>query len=487
MLAPKRIPTILFLIADTGAGHRSAANAIRNALLLLSRQDTPQPADRPAASSADQEPSPAYRIEIIDAFAECSRFPLRNWINLYGPAIKYNPTLYGRVYHLTNHSLSFAAAEHFARPFIRRGLIRLLREVQPDIIVSIHPLLNHATLCAMRALGVHVPFITVVTDLVSIHYSWIAREADCCIVPTEEARQLALARGMPAERIQLLGMPIDPKFCLARVDRAVLRTRLQLDPALPVVLLVGGGEGAGGLYTAVRAIMRAAISVQLLVVTGHNRRLYARLEQLQQKYPPSMPIKLFGFVRNMPDLMHAADVIVTKAGPGTISEAMACGLPIILTGAVPGQEEGNITYVTENGLGVLAETPAQLVTALQRLLQPDAPELQQMRTNIARLSRPQASFDIARLILSYLPDQALAGQEFARVQKNGSYMPLRRVRVSVKARIYRLRQQLPQAVNAPLRQAHFPSLVAARSLMLRGHRFGGVHLRRTNHQHEAQR
>jgi 1,2-diacylglycerol 3-beta-galactosyltransferase len=476
----ERIPTILFLIADTGAGHRSAANAIRNAMLLLTRENSAQMPSTQTALASGKGQFSNYRIEIVDAFAECSRFPLRNWINLYGPAIKYNPALYGGVYHITNHPFSFETAEHVARPFLRRGLIYLLRVMQPDVIVSIHPLLNHATLRALRALGVRVPFITVVTDLVSVHYSWIAREVDCCIVPTEEARQLALKRGVAPERVRLLGMPIDPRFSAIPADRATLRARLHLEPALPVVLLVGGGEGTGGLYRAVRAIARARLPVQLLVVTGRNRRLYERLAQIQDRL--GTPVTLFGFVRTMPDLMRAADVIVTKAGPGTIAEAMACGLPIVLTGAVPGQEEGNIAYVTKNGLGLLAETSLELVTALRRLLAPDAAELRQMQANVARLSRPHASFDIARLILSYVPEQELAGQRFAMVGSHVSGIPLRQVRVSMTARVRRLRQRLPGAqprAASLSRQAHFPSLMAARSLILRGRRFRGLHLRRT--------
>ena len=102
-------------------------------------------------------------------------------------------------------------------------------------------------------------------------------------------------------------------------------------------------------------------------------------------------------------MMHAADIIVTKAGPGTITEAMACGLPIILTGAVPGQEEGNVAFVVEHDLGVLARSPASVVSALRGLLEPDSPRLEELRANVRRMSRPGAAFDIAKLIFDRLP------------------------------------------------------------------------------------
>src|SRR5579864_6483409 len=213
--------TILFLIADTGAGHRSAANAIRNAIsiiaqreqeqwLALQQESAAQQAETPLSSPAPGKavtstasehfassaptptpapdaPPPTYRIEIVDAFEEYSHFPLREAMKLYGPAIRYNPRLYGQVFRMSNQAQTVSAVQSVATPLIHNGLLRLIRSVQPDVIVSIHPLLNHLTLRALRELEVHIPFLTVVTDLVSLHYSWFAPGADAYIVPTEQA------------------------------------------------------------------------------------------------------------------------------------------------------------------------------------------------------------------------------------------------------------------------------------------------------------
>ena len=192
--------TILFLIADTGAGHRSAANAIRNAITLISQKEQQawqaQQQSISVSSTGALEPAPpsTYRIEIVDVFEEYSRFPLREAVKLYGPAIRYNPKMYGRVFRLSNKYRSLTAVQTVASPLIHNGLLRLITSVQPDVIVSIHPLLNQFTLKALQDLHLHIPFITVVTDLVSLHYSWFAPGADAYIVPTEEARKLYLAR-----------------------------------------------------------------------------------------------------------------------------------------------------------------------------------------------------------------------------------------------------------------------------------------------------
>jgi len=445
--------TILFLIADTGAGHRSAANAIRNAINLLSQKEQAewqagqQQSNGTEGSTATSElQPPTYRIEIVDVFEEYSRFPLRETVKLYGPAIRYNPRLYGRVFHMSNKVQRFTAVESMATPLIHNGLIRLFTSVQPDIIVSIHPMLNHVTVRALQDVGMHIPFLTVVTDLVSVHASWFAPGAESYIVPTEQARQLYLARGLDPERVHVLGMPIDPKFTRPTESKQELQRRFGLEPGIPVVLLVGGGDGAGGLQEAVRTISRAHLSVQLLVVTGRNKRLYAYLQRTRANL--HVPAKIFGFVQNMPEMMRASDVIITKAGPGTISEALACELPIILSGYVPGQEEGNVDFVIQNNVGTLAHDPIELVDTLRHLIKPGSALMRQQLANAKRLSRPAASFDIAQCILSYLPEPSKAREwQTVQVRRPRRILSPGALR-SPEVRLRALRRRLPRMTQS---------------------------------------
>jgi 1,2-diacylglycerol 3-beta-galactosyltransferase len=476
--------TILFLIADTGAGHRSAANAIRNAIRLISQQEQAEWLARHSgetvlasvqarSASVTTElppPPPTYRIEIVDVFEEYSRFPLREAVKLYGPTIRYNPRLYGEVFRRSNREKAVRTINSIGTPLIFNGLLRLFTTVQPDIVVSIHPWLNSITVRALRELGLKIPFITVVTDLVSLHYSWFTPNVDACIVPTEQAKQLYLQRGLDHKRVHMLGMPIDPAFATPVDRKEVLQQKLGLKPDLPVVLLVGGGDGAGGLLAAVRAISQAHLPVQLLVVTGRNKRLYASLQRMRAKL--HVPAQIFGFVQNMPEMMHASDVIVTKAGPGTISEALACHLPIVLSGYVPGQEEGNIDYVVDSGVGMLAFNARSLVDSLRHLLRPGSPELLRCLENAQRISRPGASFDIAHSLLGFLPARGeqsiwVSGHwQHQRRRMTGRLRSAMRIRPLPKAALSaRLRSAM--RIRRPLHQGTLPVRFLRRSVIRR--------------------
>lgn len=490
MKGTPRPRTVLFLISDTGAGHRSAANALQAAMKLVEAQapvaTTSQRGRRP------QRHDPNWRAIIVDAFADCANFPLRKGVFLYGPAIKHSPRLYSQLFHFTNSVNRFNAAYRISQPFLRQGITQLLQRYRPDVIVSVHPLLNHITLQVMRDLDVHVPFITVITDLVSVHTAWVAPSVTVCVVPTEAAREFAIARGLAPKRVRLLGMPIDPKFATApQGDPRERKRALGMDPERPAILLVGGGEGAGGLAQAVYALGELPLPAQLVVVTGRNRALRGELERAKAQF--QMPTQVLGFVDNMPELMRASDMVVTKAGPGSISEGMACGLPIILTGYIPGQEEGNVDYVRENHLGIFANTPEKLVATVQKLLDPTDPQLAEMRANVRRLSKPGASFDIARLILSYVPVAGApsAWEAVSRMQRGRLSSALSRRRrwamrrasrfasrsVGRARRISALSPLPPLSATIggwrrssahPQRRLGLPSLDGARALLMRG-------------------
>jgi 1,2-diacylglycerol 3-beta-galactosyltransferase len=249
-----------------------------------------------------------------------------------------------------------------------------------------------------NALKSNIPYVTVVTDMVTAHPSWFCPEADYCMVPTEVARQRALRYGILPDRVEVVGQPVGPEFSAGVREKPCLRRKLGLDPDRPAVLIVGGGEGVGPVYETARAVAAGVSNAQLIIVAGRNADLQQQLDTTVWE----IPTQVYGFATNMPELMGASDVLVTKAGPGTLSEAFIAGLPVIISGFIPGQEEGNVRYVLEHQAGAYAPDPTKIVSLIRKWLQPDVDTLKRMATNGAALARPEAALTIAQRLRSLL-------------------------------------------------------------------------------------
>ncbi|MBC8248558.1 MAG: glycosyltransferase [Anaerolineales bacterium] len=282
----------------------------------------------------------------------------------------------------------------FFTPWARSRLVQVLRRTRPQTIVSVHSLSNHLAVQAVRELDRPIPVITLVTDLRRAYASWFCPGVDLCLVPSDTVRQKALACGLPPQKIKVVGLPVSLEFGQGLREKSEQKAKLGLKPDLPALLVVGGGEGMGRVLPIARAIAEAHLPAQLLVVAGRNGSLRRRLESVAWEIPTTV----FGFVGNMPELMAASEVIITKAGPATISEAIACGLPIVISGAIPYQEDLNAAYVVENGVGHLAREPREIVNLLREWLQPGNGDLSLMARNARRLARPETTLEVARLI-----------------------------------------------------------------------------------------
>jgi 1,2-diacylglycerol 3-beta-galactosyltransferase len=250
----------------------------------------------------------------------------------------------------------------------------------------------------LRALDEQRPyFITVVTDMVTAHAFWYSRQVDLCLVPTEEARRRALLLGLEPDQVQVVGLPVADRFCKPPGDRSTLRAHFGWPQDRPLILLVGGGEGMGPLEEVACALSDANLPVSLVIITGRNQRLKRRMEA--QRW--AMPTYIYGFVSEMPDFMRAADILVTKAGPGTISEALNAGLPMVLYSRLPGQEDGNVKYVVSQRAGIWAPKTEQIVEAIRNWL--DYPEqYNQAMTACKQLARPEAARTIAHILAKKL-------------------------------------------------------------------------------------
>lgn len=361
---------ILFLFSDTGGGHRSAAEAIIEALQL--------------------EFGETVSTEMVDIFKEHTPGPLNRLPQWYPYMVKA-PHLWGASFHISDGRAQARAITSTLWPAVSRIARRIVNSHPSDIIVTVHPLANSFIL---KALGKHrPPFVTVVTDMVTTHALWFDQRADLICVPTEIARFRAIEYNMEPEKVVTVGQPIAARYCVPAGDQNALREKLGWPVDKFIAVLVGGGEGMGPLAQTARAINESGLDLGLVIVAGRNERLKKSLENIDWR----IPAKIYGFTRDMPDFMRAAEVLITKAGPGTIAEALNAHLPIILYAKLPGQEDGNVTYVRETGTGVWAPTPQRVLATLNTWIEnPEARE--KVIRACQKAARPDSSRTIARLI-----------------------------------------------------------------------------------------
>jgi 1,2-diacylglycerol 3-beta-galactosyltransferase len=375
---------VLFLISDTGGGHRSAASAITAAL------------DEIDTGPRGQSTTFEHRIE--DVAAHCT-FPLSQLGPAYSAALRFAPPLYGALYHATNGRRRFRSVIRFCEPLYRERLRDLFLSYEPDVIVSVHPLLNHAAIRARSDAGMQdVPLITVITDLGRVHEGWVIPEADAIVVPASEVHQRATERGIPAEKLHLLGHPIHPRFEEVTASKLELRAQLGLPAETTIALLMAGGEGGGKLLPTTLALAKAKFPFHLVVVTGRNAALRAKLSELAPTLPT--PMTILGYCNNIPELMRAADLLVTKAGPGAIAEANATEVPVVVYDYIPGQERGNLDYVRTNGIGVVALTTSDVVRSVGRIVH-NLERLSTMRERQGAIAPRGSSRRIAKLIAAF--------------------------------------------------------------------------------------
>jgi 1,2-diacylglycerol 3-beta-galactosyltransferase len=231
-----------------------------------------------------------------------------------------------------------------------------------------------------------------------MHRAWITPEADKVIVATPEAHKSVLEYGMPEKKLKVIGMPIDPKFFLKDKEKQEARKKDNLKPKLFTILMMGGGEGAGKMFEIIKELDEEKLKVQLIVIAGRNKSLEQKLKRSKAQF--NLPMRVYGFTDQVHELMAESDMIITKAGPGTIAEAMAMGLPIIITSWLPGQEEGNVEFVVRENVGRVSRDPGKVVEIVKELMITSA--FNEIKKNIKRVSRPQAAMEIAREIFSYL-------------------------------------------------------------------------------------
>jgi len=373
---------VVIAYASAGAGHVKAAFALESGFRELDRGN--------------------IEIRNINTLDYSSDFLKKSYPDFYLFLVNRIPSLWGLGYYLFDTRMAYRAFVALARRINNamhcRKLEDFLNDYNPDIILNTH-FLGSEVMANMRRKGKlkDSKLITVVTDYM-MHSFWVDKEADYYCVAQEDSKAHLLKRGVPADKIKVYGIPIDRVFAKMKGKKELCR-KLDIREDLPTVLVTSGGYGVGPVKKLVLELARIEKKIQLLVVCGKNPGLHEEINSIAGSL--DIPVKAYGFVDNMDELMEVSDVMVAKSGGMTSSEAMAKDLPVVITSAIPGQEARNCKYLVKSGSAVHAGNLREAKQAIADILSSEV-KMSQMTKRISEIKKPDSSRDIANFALSLL-------------------------------------------------------------------------------------
>lgn len=369
------MPRILILMTEMGFGHKSAAQAI--------------------ATAAEREFGDQCDVKITNPMSNKKTPSLvRDVQSQYYDQSVQNHEIYEAMYKLGDTSIAAAAMERGLMLLLFQAVREEIETYEPDVVIVVHENYLAPLQAFYETTNKHIPTITVITDLTTIHRMWYHPVSDICVVPTEQAYDKALEQKLKPAQVQQLGIPVHPDLSEEQHDKAALQRELGWASEYVTVLVVGS-KRVQDLPEKLHGINHSRLPLQLILVAGGDDETHAEFQNIDWHHPTH----IYNFVDNLPTMMHASDIVLSKAGGLIVSEALACGLPLLLADVIPGQETGNAEYVVAGDAGALTETPLALLEVLFHWLDNDAEQLKQVAQRASELGKPRAAHDIAALAM----------------------------------------------------------------------------------------
>lgn len=330
------------------------------------------------------------KVHVVDGFS-LGGHTLLNIGKSYGPITRKSEKVWEMVFNFSADNPSLI--DKFIEKLIKNNFLKLLDKVKPDIILSVHPNFNGSILNILQDQNIKIPFITLIADLVNISPLWADKRADFIISPTIEARDKCIGYGVPPENIKVLGFPVRSRFF--RTDNNV---KVGYKNGAPLkCLIMSGGEGVGNMKE-IAEILLDHFDCEVKIVAGRNAKLRAILEKLlKSKY--GKKVEIYGFIKNIQDLMFDSDIAFTRGSPNVMFEAFSSNTPIIITGALPGQEEDNPTFAQKLNLGLICKDINEIKPTISELLANNAEKLNEIINCQQMYINPHAAEEIIQFIL----------------------------------------------------------------------------------------
>jgi processive 1,2-diacylglycerol beta-glucosyltransferase len=373
----RRFKKVLVLSASAGAGHVRAAQALERAFIDLDA---------------------AEEVRHIDALDYTNKLFRNLYTKAYLDLVNTTPDLFGWLYDRLDKPWKSDRLLQAFDKLNTRPLVRLLREYRPEILICTHFLPSEiiSLLKARERLANRQAIV--VTDF-DAHAMWLCNHYEHYFVALDETRVYLTVLGIPAEKVSVTGIPIDPVFAQAK-DKRAMRDKHGLKQDRATILVSAGGFGVGPIDTLIRSLLQLRNKAQVIAICGRNQELKGRLDQIAARLAPDNPValKVVGYTMEMDELMAASDLVLGKPGGLTTSEALAKGLVFVVVNPIPGQEERNADHLLEAGAAIRCNNLPVLAYKIDLLLD-DPARFAAMQASARRLARPRAAYGIVNKLL----------------------------------------------------------------------------------------
>jgi len=364
----------LILTADAGFGHRSAALAVRDAVVDKYAEQMSVELLNPL----DEPTTPSF---------------LRDTQSDYDKYVKHVPELYQLGYEASDNLIPTAFLERSIGVLLVDTMRALFTKYKPDVVLSTYPWYQAAISTMFTGRKNKVPQFTAVTDLSTVHRMWFHKKVTGCLVPNTLVAELGMSYGMPLEKIIITGIPVSPAISKEKRDKNEIRKELGWQPDLPTILAVGS-KRVERLIDSLNVINHFGAPIQVAVVCGRDENLFRELTHFEWH----IPAYIYEYSDQVATLMKASDLLLCKAGGLIVTEALASGLPMMLTEIIPGQETGNAEYVTAYGAADMAESSIAILECMNHLMKDDQALLKKRAANARFLGQPESAYAAADIL-----------------------------------------------------------------------------------------
>jgi processive 1,2-diacylglycerol beta-glucosyltransferase len=363
----------LILSVAAGGGHANAAEAVKSCIHMN---------------------SPHSEVRIIDTLKYINPMIDKVVIGGYLRTLKITPSLFGKLYYYAESDYGISSVSSKINEIMASKLLPLIEDFKPQIMVCTHPFPTEMLSIMKTKYNVAIPTVSILTDYAP-HSFWLHPCIDAYIVSNSDMIDEMSERGIPREIIHAFGIPVKPSFN-TKYDRAETLQELGLQTDKTTILIMGGSLGMGKIGRVYEELMKIKEDIQVIVITGKNKKLYAELLALSSNSPKDT--KVISYTDKVTKYMQSADLLLTKPGGLTITEALICGLPLGIFSPIPGQEEKNSQFLLKHDLAVDLGSGKNCSEILEELLSSPL-KLQSMKENCTKYSKPNSTEDIYTLLL----------------------------------------------------------------------------------------